>query len=298
MSLRNYFAYGNDPFISIIRSAIFRFSNKYYAVNNIIADTFIESDGFAVCTLNSGIKIGCFPSRHPKHYKLADIQRGARKNDIDKILKLTEYHFLYEILDELYVHNPHFMHFDIAKGDTVADVGANIGGFTLQAAIKAGEKGKVYAIEPALENLEALKRNIELNKLKNVEIIKKGLWSEPTILEFQMHELPGQHSIVMGDVQAKSKKVKIDVTTFDELVKDMNISRLDFVKMDIEGAEIEAIKGMKNTLTSLKPKLVIEALHIVNGSPTYEALIPILKSYGSEIIDFDKYRGSIYSQNK
>jgi hypothetical protein len=73
--------------------------------------------------------------------------------------------------------------------------------------------------------------------------------------------------------------VEVEVDTLDNILKELEISKVDFIKMDIEGAEIEALKGMDGVLKG-RTELAIAAYHIVNGRETFKIIIPWLEKRG------------------
>ena len=74
--------------------------------------------------------------------------------------------------------------------------------------------------------------------------------------------------------------IEIKVDTLDNILEGLKIDRVNFIKMDIEGAEIEALKGMKETLGNNDVKLAIASYHKVNGQPTYKTIIPMMREMG------------------
>lgn len=123
----------------------------------------------------------------------------------------------------------------ITKGDTVIDAGANIGIFTVISAVQVGDIGTVLAIEPEPENINILKKNIELNNLKNVEIVTKALYKESgKKLKFYPNGV--RLKITADDINVNSAEIEVDTITFDDLISQTGITP-NILKMDIEGAE-------------------------------------------------------------
>ena len=182
-------------------------------------------------------------------------------------------------------------HYNLKKGDIVVDAGANIGVITVIFSKKVGDTGKIIAIEPEEENLRLLEMNIKKHSLKNVIVIKKGLYCKKDKKLLTLHS-SGDHTLY-DKFMREGEKVAIEVDTLDNLLKELKIEKVDFIKMDIEGAEIDAIKGMEKTLLK-KPKLVIAAYHLHDGEPTYKVLAPYLRELGYNIKIGPK--GFIYSE--
>ncbi len=146
---------------------------------------------------------------------------------------------------------------EIKKGDTVIDLGANIGYYTLIFARLVGEKGKVYAFEPDKDNFKILKKNVEKNGYKNVILVNKAV-SDKTG-ETKLYISPdnkADHRIYSSD--EKRKYTTIKMVKLDDYFKKSN-EKIHFIKLDIQGAEYSAVKGMQQLLKrSRKIKLVTE----------------------------------------
>lgn len=160
--------------------------------------------------------------------------------------------------------------FGVRPGDVVLDCGANVGTFTRKA-LDRGAK-TVVAIEPAPENLECLRRNFK-NEIsaRRVIIYPKGVWDKEDVLTLHLHEHnSAADSFIIKDKHASNRTVQASVTTIDRLVAELELERVDFVKMDIEGAEPNALKGGSSTLTKFHPRLAISVYH----KTTHPRLVP------------------------
>ncbi len=143
----------------------------------------------------------------------------------------------------------------IQSGDIVIDCGASIGGFT-RTALDMGAS-LVVAVEPAPEATTCLERNfrreIEYGK---VRIYPKGVWNREDILSFHG---AGTGAGFLGPPSPMDRSIR--VTTVDKLVEELNLDRVDFLKMDIEGAEVQALEGARQTLIRFRPRLAISTEH-------------------------------------
>ena len=149
----------------------------------------------------------------------------------------------------------------IQPGDVVLDCGAHIGVF-VNTALKAGAS-KVIAIEPAPENLECLRRNLagEISEGK-VVVYPKGLWDKDDWLSIQV--VPGNaaaDTFVMHQ-EGAHPGTKLPLTTIDKMVAELGLTRVDFIKMDIEGAEQRALQGGRSTIAKFHPRLALSAYHL------------------------------------
>ncbi|MBN2421491.1 FkbM family methyltransferase [Candidatus Woesearchaeota archaeon] len=151
------------------------------------------------------------------------------------------------------------------KGDIIVDAGAYVGHFAIIAAKLVGDSGKVIVFEPDPFNKIELKKNIKANGIKNIVLIEKGLSNKE-----------GKFNWNIGGVESQIGKgfFEIKTTTLDKALK--NNKRIDLIKMDIEGAEIDALEGANSTLNKTK-HCAIASYHIVNGKKTCFEVEKILK---------------------
>lgn len=140
----------------------------------------------------------------------------------------------------------------LVKNDfTVLDIGANIGYFTL---ILARQAKQVHAFEPEPRNFQILQKNVETNGLKNVTLYNAAVAETAGTCTLHlcdtnrgMHRIYESHWCNEGTVDVQ--KIKID---------DMNFERIDLVKIDVEGAELGVLKGMKQLLGKGKTMVLME----------------------------------------
>lgn len=174
----------------------------------------------------------------------------------------------------------YFKYYSLNEGDTVIDGGAYLGEFTLYAAKVVGNGGKVIAFEPDPLNYKKLLENISLNNLDNVIAVNKGLHSENTNLKFY-NDSSGGSFLISDDPESKpNDMVEVPVVKLDDEMDLLGIPKVDFIKMDIEGAEIEALKGCKRLLKSNRVNLAIASYHILDGLPTCKRLEGLLLDMG------------------
>ncbi len=138
----------------------------------------------------------------------------------------------------------------VKPGDVAVDIGANIGYHTLLLAKLVGEKGKVYAFEPHPENFSLLKKNVEANGYKNVVVEQKAVADQKGKIKLYLgnDERNTEHSIVRNR-DTTEQYFEVDSVILDDYFKDKSV---DFIKMDIEGAEHYAVLGMQKLLKGSK----------------------------------------------
>ncbi len=145
-------------------------------------------------------------------------------------------------------------YYDVKKGDYVLEIGAYIGMYAIKMAELVGEAGKVIAIEAINQNFEILKKNIVDNNCKNIIPVQKAVWNKKDILSFYSNKKQ-DNSAIKGIVNTENK-IDIESDTVDNILKDNNIERIDFIRIQVNGAEDKVLEGMKETLKQ-KPKLMI-----------------------------------------
>lgn len=185
----------------------------------------------------------------------------------------------------------------LKPGMTFIDIGANMGLYTLFAAKKIGSSGIVLAIEPSTREFQRLQANIKvnnLNKIQTWQIAVSNCQTEAELL-IAVEEHPGHNTLgTFGyEVVKLQNKERVKVERLDTLIKQANLTRVDVIKMDIEGAEYFALQGAVETLTRFHPILVMELsdrtleLQGCNSKQVWD----FLTGYGYQIYVFDSKTG-------
>jgi FkbM family methyltransferase len=138
----------------------------------------------------------------------------------------------------------------VKPGFVVYDVGANVGYYSLLDSVLTGMEGKVFSFEPLPENISYLKKHIELNKIENISVVENAVSNEVTNLRFIATDNRSMSHI------SNEGEIEIETTSLDEFIKDGN-PLPDLIKMDIEGAEYDALLGAKEILKSVKPVIFL-----------------------------------------
>ncbi|HKI21375.1 MAG TPA: FkbM family methyltransferase [Isosphaeraceae bacterium] len=143
----------------------------------------------------------------------------------------------------------------IRPGDTVVDVGANVGWYTLLASSRVGDSGRVIAFEPAQGSLSLLRKSITANYRSNVSVEPKALSDRRGSITLHIHETNrGGHSIL--EDAGRTASVEVETVTLDEYLGGRE-SEIGLVKIDVEGAEGLVLAGMRETLRKRLPRTVI-----------------------------------------
>lgn len=188
----------------------------------------------------------------------------------------------------------------LRPGMTFIDVGANDGYYTLFAARKVGERGRVLAAEPSTRERANLKRNIARNGLGNVTVVPVALGASCGTAELRLAQ--GAHSghntlghFANDGVQAESVE-QVTIRTLDDVVAEQKFKRIDVIKIDVEGAEASVIAGGKSTLCSMRPVIVLEISDKAlrgQGSDAQQLIATVRDEMEYEIGVFSSHTGRI-----
>jgi FkbM family methyltransferase len=149
---------------------------------------------------------------------------------------------------------PNFL--KLQRKEVFVDVGANIGKYTLPMARIVGDEGIVVAIEPSLLNYRTLRRNIESNGIKNVIAINVAAWDKECTLRLFTAKWAGRSSIKKDRGQGWTE---VKARRMDNVLRELSLRRVDWIKIDVEGSECEALLGLQETINSYQPDIVLEA---------------------------------------
>jgi FkbM family methyltransferase len=181
----------------------------------------------------------------------------------------------------------------IRDGMTIVEAGAHMGYVTLQAARAAGPTGRVFTFEANPRAIPLIERNLADN----------GLAARVTVVPLALADVPGRHAFYLsggGDTsslhqpEGSSERIEVAVTTLDAWL-DPTV-RVDVVKLDIEGAEVAALRGMSETLGRAGPALTVFAecnpQMLESAGSSTDELIRLLRGYGLDVRWIDEARGS------
>lgn len=190
----------------------------------------------------------------------------------------------------------------IKPGMIIVDAGANIGLYSLIASQSVGLNGKVFSFEPSIQTFQRLSDNIKLNGFKNITPFNKGLGdklNEKLILRQDVGNEDAERYLFPNneapDVKLKNMNTilteeEVTIDTLDNCLKNLNIQKIDFLKIDTEGYEYYILKGAKNIIQN-SPEIVLfmecTDLGTARASTTQKEVFSILKKVGLNIFYWD-----------
>jgi FkbM family methyltransferase len=148
----------------------------------------------------------------------------------------------------------------LKPGDFFIDIGCNVGLFSLIASQLVGEKGKVICFEPTPKTFKRLKENIELNSFNNIDSKNIGLSNEIGQLFLNQSEngFDAWNTFASNIDYKFQNKVKVDVSTLDNEIQNLDKNKISLIKIDVEGWEKFVLEGAKEILVNYSPVLLIE----------------------------------------
>ena len=169
----------------------------------------------------------------------------------------------------------------LAKDKTVLDIGANIGYMS----VVMGKVAKlIHAFEPDPDNLKILLKNLEYHNITNYRAYQYAV-SNTHLSETDLYHCEfnhGMHRIYSSQWCNKNNKIRVPTIKIDEIIKDP----VDFIKLDVEGSELKALKGMEKTLLKYHPTLMMEfhppSIIECSGEESPEYIFRFLKKYRYE----------------
>ena len=189
---------------------------------------------------------------------------------------------LLRLLLETWGYNVYERVFKVKRGFVVLDVGAHVGVFTLKASKEAGKEGLVVACEPHPTTYALLLTNLRGSRCENVVPLNIALCD----FEGEGKLFVSPSSMVHSLAFKRDRWIRVNVDTLDNTVRKLGLKRVDFIKIDVEGAELQALRGAEETLEKFKPILSIAAYH----TPTeVDEITETLSSKGYRILTIESY---------
>lgn len=199
-----------------------------------------------------------------------------------RITRKVENFLISDMYASMSSHEEDILQFFAPKmGDVVIDVGAAFGFYTLISSMNVGSKGKIVAIEAQPDSFEMLNYNVRLNGLTNVVTLNYAVYS--SMGRFKLYS----NYSLMAERSHKSKHkfVEVEGRTLDYLLSEyVQIKQVNWIKIDVEGAELEVLKGAHYILSNSKDIRVLIEIH---GEENYDPIKRFLRSYDFKI-EFEK----------
>ncbi|MEG4533448.1 FkbM family methyltransferase [Microcoleus sp. D2_18a_D3] len=162
------------------------------------------------------------------------------------------------VLREDYEPELYYLERSLSPGSVFVDAGANTGIYTVLAAKLVGDVGKVLSFEPGEESYQNLDRNVKLNNLTQVKLFKSALSdTEGTAKFYHIDNAPNSYSLG-GDGSENTTYEEVATTTIDSVLNREGIEGVDFIKMDVEGAEEYVLQGAKSLFSKMRPTVLFE----------------------------------------
>lgn len=191
----------------------------------------------------------------------------------------------------------------VKSGETVFDVGGNIGIHCLNASVLVGPSGAVHVFEPLSHIYQELLFNLELNKVENVTANNLAVLDESREVNIHVNRESALSSL--GDTQrGKFTRIeKVSSITLDEYAQKSRIGRIDFLKIDVEGFEGHVLRGAMDLITKSPDLVILCELAEKNYSPlgfSVNSVVDWIRDQGFEVweIDSDNHRIAKLTNNK
>ncbi len=171
----------------------------------------------------------------------------------------------------------------LAPGQTVFDVGANLGYYSLLAWERLGERGRVFAFEPDENSLARLRTNLSLNNAGAVELIEAAVSDKVGCASFWNSSSDQANQGGASLVGAGDRQVQVPTTSLDAFVTQRGMGQIDLLKMDIEGGEALAIPGMIESLRAGRVRFLLLEMHraaVMRSQQSPAALIEMICKAG------------------
>ena len=183
-----------------------------------------------------------------------------------------------------------------SAGDTVYDIGANVGYVSLSLAKRVGPQGHVFAFEPIPQTFALLAKNVALNQLNNITTMNVAASDRSGETTIRIPESLSMSSMVWHRNDPSAIELQIKTVVIDELVKTGHLPAPQFVKIDVEGAEGLVLQGMRDTIASRKPVLFLECSEIGRAT-TWQLLSGLgyrcqAAATREPVSSFDQYRNA------
>ena len=247
--------------------------------------------------IRTAISVRRFKKEIPPYYKkishnglkiemYVDVAESWVSREVD-LRGIHEEHILEKIIGHLPI------------GGVFVDVGANVGQHSLFAAAKVGSTGKVFAFEPIPSSAEQIRLSKNRNNFNWLTIIQKAVSDSAGKIDFYKYGLSDISSRNLNFIDRPAEKIQVEMTTLDTEIK--NIGRIDCIKIDVEGYEMDVLNGAKEIINKHKPVIILEYSPVfyekLNQNDSID-IFTFLLDTGYSITDIDNLVGKISSVSK
>jgi FkbM family methyltransferase len=203
-------------------------------------------------------------------YLLGKYGLEKRNFKMNMIIQVDNVKYKLVDLESLLIVSPRFEEYmpnylSPAENDVFIDVGTHVGKYTLCFAKKVGPRGKVVGIEPDPTNFEALLEGIRANALDNIVALNIAAFDKECRLPLYVAPSEGKSGRFLvgkggSSIKRKEGRTAYEVTAkpLDQIVTELGLNHVDWIKIDAEGVEFEVLKGCKKILEIFKPKIIVE----------------------------------------
>lgn len=174
---------------------------------------------------------------------------------------------------------------DLREGAVFLDLGAHVGYFSLRASPKIGKTGRVIAFEPNPDTLKELRANIRASHASNIVVQPIACTdAEQTLTLYSDRDHPAGASLSSANAGSKGGRFSYTVRgrRVDDVIRELGLTRVDVVKVDVEGAEFFVLKGALETLKRFHPKVVVEIMpaNLANMNTKPEDIFRLMQEAG------------------
>jgi FkbM family methyltransferase len=169
----------------------------------------------------------------------------------------------------------------VKSGMTVLDIGAHGGFYALLLSKLVGPTGQVIAFEPLPANYRVLEENMALNRVTNVQVRREAVGKRSGEMDFEVPD--PEDSLVAGQVSAADPRgsMRVRVVSLDDFLLERGV-HVDFIKMDVEGAEGDILQGARRTLETFHPRMMVE-LHDMDKQTSRHPVVVMMEDLGYQI---------------
>lgn len=185
----------------------------------------------------------------------------------------------------------------VRKNMTIIDVGANKGCFSLLAAKLMDDYGRILSFEPEPINCSWILRSINANNYKSISLFKIALSDSDRTTDLYLGEKSGFHSLIPPSNNPESEKIIVTQKRLDTVLQENKISEVDLIKIDVEGSELQVLKGATETIKQNKNLNIFLDLHPQKGVNIYE-ICDFLLDHGYKLYNIDKEKTPITNINQ